>query len=91
VRLEGSDVYFSRLYGLSIAWESGVGSENCAATGPRFLFGAKNWRARPSGELPKAARGRAGGAGVLRLRMRIRKTNPHAPLRMTGHRQDDGV
>jgi hypothetical protein len=35
------------------------------------------------GGFPEAAEVRAASAGVLRLRMRIHKANPHAPLRMT--------
>jgi hypothetical protein len=37
-------VYFRGLYVLSIAWESGVGSENCAALGAAFFVGAQNAR-----------------------------------------------
>jgi hypothetical protein len=37
-------VYFRGLYVLFIAWESGVGSENCAALGAAFFVGAQNAR-----------------------------------------------
>jgi hypothetical protein len=37
------------------------------------------------GELPDAA-GADERVGILRLRMRIQKANPHASLRMTGRR-----